>query len=156
MDAQSIPRPEDDSVSQTLLGETASLLAGRWRDLSPDFLTALYGHNVADDVAHYRPEELAAIAEQAWSFLLERKPGAPKIGFAPARLTPGIAVLDILNDDMPVPVQPIEKGPIHQNPGARCATFPRPCRHPSRPRRRLSVQRYNHPRSCETPRAVRW
>jgi glutamate dehydrogenase len=101
MDAKSIPRSSDESAGHTLLDETASLLAGRWRELSPDFLTALYGHTAADDIAHYRPEELAAIAEQAWSFLQERKPGVPKIGFTLARLTPGIAVLDILNDDMP-------------------------------------------------------
>ncbi|MGD0418596.1 MAG: NAD-glutamate dehydrogenase [Xanthobacteraceae bacterium] len=101
MDAQSIPRPEHDAASQTLLDEAASLLARRWRDLSPDFLPALYGHIAPEDIEHYRSEELAAIAEQAWSFLLERKPGAPKISFTPARLTPGVTVLDILNEDMP-------------------------------------------------------
>ncbi|MDR3422342.1 MAG: NAD-glutamate dehydrogenase [Xanthobacteraceae bacterium] len=100
MDVPSVP-PEENAASQTLLGQAASLLAGRWRDLSPDFLTELYGNTAPEDIEHYRPEELAAIGEQAWSFLLEREPGAPKIGFAPARLTPSVSVLDILNDDMP-------------------------------------------------------
>jgi glutamate dehydrogenase len=101
MAVQSIPRPEDERTDQTLLGAAAALIAGRWRDFPPDFLTELYSRTAADDLAAYRPEELAAIGEQAWSFLMERKAGAAKIGFAPARLTPGIAVLEILNDDMP-------------------------------------------------------
>jgi glutamate dehydrogenase len=101
MAVQNIPRPEDDGESQTLLGAVASLLAGRWREMSPDFVAELYGHAAADDLERYPPEQLAAIAEEAWSFLLERKPGAPKIAFAPARLTPGVTVLNILNDDMP-------------------------------------------------------
>ncbi len=101
MAVQSIPHPEDDRGNQTLLDATASLLVGRWRDFPPDFLTGLYGQAGHDDLERCPPQELAAIAEEAWSFMLERKPGAPKISFKPARLTPGIAVLDILNDDMP-------------------------------------------------------
>ena len=37
-----IPRPEDQSASQTLISEAAALVAGRWRDFPPDFLAALY------------------------------------------------------------------------------------------------------------------
>jgi len=101
MAVQNIPRAEDEHAGQLLLEAAAALIAGRWRDFPPDFLAALYGPNAADDLARYPPEELAAIGEQAWSFLLERKPGAAKIAFEPARLTPGVAVLDIVNDDMP-------------------------------------------------------
>jgi glutamate dehydrogenase len=88
-------------IHKTSLDAAAELIAGRWRDFPPTFLTAVYGNKVADDLEHYPPQELAAIAEQAWSFLMERKAGTAKIAFEPARLTPGIAVLDILNDDMP-------------------------------------------------------
>ena len=102
MAVQNIPRPEGDPAGQTLIGAAAAILAGRRRDIPQDFLAELYGHAVPDDLARYRPEALAGIAEQSWSFLLERQPGgAPKIGFAPVRSTPGVAVLDILNDDMP-------------------------------------------------------
>jgi glutamate dehydrogenase len=101
MAVQNIPRPEDDATGQTLVEAATTLIAGRWRDFPPDFLAALYDRASPDDLERYQPEELAAIGEQAWTFLSDRKPGVPKIDFAPARLTPGVAVLDILNDDMP-------------------------------------------------------
>ena len=101
MAVQNIPRPTEEGASQTLIAEAAALAAGRWRDFPPDFFAALYGRAPPDDLERYRPEELAAIGEEAWSFLAERKPGAAKIAFTPARLTPGVTVLDVLNDDMP-------------------------------------------------------
>ena len=101
MAVQNIPRPEDKAASQTLIGEAAALVAARWRDFPPDFFAALYGRAAPDDLERYRPEELAAIGEQAWTFLSERKPGTAKIAFSPARLSPDVAVLEILNDDMP-------------------------------------------------------
>ena len=54
-----------------------------------------------EDFARYRPEELAGIAEQSWALLQERKSGAPKIRFEPAAAKPGVAVLEMINDDMP-------------------------------------------------------
>jgi len=88
MNVQDIPRPEDDAAAQTLIETAAALLAERRRDIPPDFLAKLFGHAVPDDLERYRPEELAGIAEHAWSFLQQRKPGAPKIAFAPAVATP--------------------------------------------------------------------
>jgi glutamate dehydrogenase len=107
MAVQNIPRPQDRAANQTLIGEAAALVAGRWRDFPPDFFDALFGRATPDDLERYRPEELAAIGEQAWTFISERKPGAAKIAFTPARLTPDVAVLEILNDDMPFLVDSI-------------------------------------------------
>src|ERR1700733_2317298 len=101
MAVQNIPRPADEGTSRPLITEAAALAAGRWRDFPPDFFAALYGRAPPDDLERYRPEELAAIGEEAWTFLSERTPGSAKISFAPARLSPGVTVLDILNDDMP-------------------------------------------------------
>ena len=101
MAVQNIPRQEDDAASETLVGAANALIAGRWRDFPPDFLAGLYGQASPDDLERYSAVELAAIGEEAWSFLMERTPGALKISFTPARLTPSAAVLDILNDDMP-------------------------------------------------------
>jgi len=101
MAVQNIPRSEADGQRLTLIGAAAALVAGRWRNFPPDFFADLYARAVPDDLERYRPEELAAFGEQAWTLLLERKPGAAKIDCAPARLTPGITVLEILNDDMP-------------------------------------------------------
>ena len=101
MAVQNIPRPDTKGASQTLIGEAAALAAERRRDLPPDFFAALYGRAAPDDLDRYRPEELAAIGEQAWTFISERKPGTAKVACAPGRLTPDVTVLEILNDDMP-------------------------------------------------------
>src|SRR5262249_27384759 len=54
-----------------------------------------------DDLVRLSPDELAAVGEQSWSFLLQRQSDLPKIAFRAAPAGAGIAVLDILNDDMP-------------------------------------------------------
>ncbi len=101
MAVQNIPRPADDHTSRVLIDAAAAILAGRLRDIPPGYLADLFGHATLDDLESYQPEELAGIAEHSWSFLLERKPGAAKIGFAPVDAAAGLAVLEILNDDMP-------------------------------------------------------
>src|SRR5277367_856649 len=101
MAVQNIPRSHDDPARETLVGAATTVLAGRRRDIPLDFLAELYGRAVPDDLERYSPEELAGLAEQSWSFLLERKPGAPKITFTSARSLRGLAVLEVLNDDMP-------------------------------------------------------
>ncbi len=59
-----------------------SLLAERRRDIPPDFLAAAATATPRPTILPVTaPDELAAIAEQAWSFLAERKPGAAKIRF---------------------------------------------------------------------------
>jgi glutamate dehydrogenase len=101
MNLQDIPRAGDDRTGLALVVAAASLLAERRRDIPRDFLAALYGYAVPDDLARYRADELAAIAEQSWALLATRKNGAPNIRFEPAALTPNVAMLEIVNDDMP-------------------------------------------------------
>jgi glutamate dehydrogenase len=101
MNVQDFPRANDDRSSLALVVAAASLLAERRSDIPRDFLAALYGYAAPEDLARYRAEELAAIAEQSWSLLATRKSGTPNIRFEPAALTPRVAVLEIVNDDMP-------------------------------------------------------
>jgi glutamate dehydrogenase len=100
MNVQDSPRAEAGRAGLTPIGAAAAVLAGRRHDIPPDFLPELFGRAVPDDLARYRPEELAGFAEQSWSFLQEHKAGTAKLGFAPAT-APGLAVLEILNDNMP-------------------------------------------------------
>jgi glutamate dehydrogenase len=101
MNVQDIPRTGDDGTSQPLIGAAAAALATARPDIPADFLAALFGLAVPDDLERYGPEQLAAIAAQSWSFLAERKAGAPKVRFEPAAMTRGVSVLEIVNDDMP-------------------------------------------------------
>jgi glutamate dehydrogenase len=102
MAVQNIPRPDDHQSRENLVGAAAAVLAARRRDIPGDFLAELYGRAAAEDLERYSPAELAGIAEQSWSFLLQRPPAAPKIALGPPlSSTASVAVLDILNDDMP-------------------------------------------------------
>ncbi len=101
MAVQNIPRPEDDQARESITAAAAAVLAARRRDIPRDFVVELYGRAAADDLERCSPDELAGIAEQTWSFLLQRPPAAPKVAFAPPGPLSGIAVLEILNDDMP-------------------------------------------------------
>jgi glutamate dehydrogenase len=93
--------PGADRARSAVIEAAAAVLAQRNPDIPQHFIADLFGRAAPEDFAHYRPEELAGIAEQSWALLQERKPGAPKIGFEPAAAKPGIAVLEIINDDMP-------------------------------------------------------
>jgi glutamate dehydrogenase len=95
------PRAAEEDATQSLIGAAAGVLAGRRPDIPRNFLADLYGQALPDDLQHYAADELARIAEQSWSFLQERKPGAAKIGFARASFSRGEAILEIVNDDMP-------------------------------------------------------
>ena len=101
MAVQNIPRPDDEQARESLVGAAAAVLAARRRDIPGDFVVELYARAAPDDLERCSPEELAGIAEQSWSFLLQRPPAAPKVAFAPRPSSPAIAVLEILNDDMP-------------------------------------------------------
>jgi glutamate dehydrogenase len=101
MAVQNIPRPQDDQARESLAAAAAAVLAGRRRDIPREFVLELYARAAPDDLERCSPDELADMAEQSWSFLLQRPPAAPKVAFAPRPASPGIAVLEILNDDMP-------------------------------------------------------
>jgi glutamate dehydrogenase len=101
MNVQDFPLNADDSTAQALIGAAGAVLAKRRSDIPGAFLAELLGSAVPDDLQRYGPDELAAIAERSWSLFTERKAGAPKISFEPAPVTRTVAVLDIINDDMP-------------------------------------------------------
>ena len=107
MEVKDIPPGGADSASMALIDAAAALLAKRKRDIPDGFLAELFGLAVPEDIARSSPEELAGIAEQAWSFLADRNGGVAKIRFEPAAAARGTAVLEIVNDDMPFLVDSI-------------------------------------------------
>ena len=115
MNVQDFPHTTDDSAGQALIGAAAAALARRRPDIPDTFLAELLGSAVPDDLQRYGPDELAAIAERSWSLFATRKAGAPKISFepAPAPATRTVAMLDIINDDMPFLLDSVV-GELHQ------------------------------------------
>ncbi len=96
-----MPGTADDHASAALIDAAAVILAKRGRDIPDDFLAKLFGLAVPEDLQRCTANELAAIAEQSWSYLAERKAGEAKMRFEPSAAIHGISVLDIVNDDMP-------------------------------------------------------
>ncbi|MDP2619443.1 MAG: NAD-glutamate dehydrogenase [Hyphomicrobiales bacterium] len=82
------------------------------RDIDADatgFIALLLAHGIADDLAQYSYEDVAAVALDAWEHLQRRKPGRHKIRIANPDIsvlseygwrTP-VTVIDITNDNMP-------------------------------------------------------
>src|SRR5258708_9376900 len=103
MNVQDFPLNADDGAAQALVDAASAALAKHRSDIPASFLGELLGSAAPDDLRRYGPDELAAIAQRSWSLFAERKAGAPKISFepAPAPATRTVAVLDIVNDDMP-------------------------------------------------------
>ncbi|HYA72227.1 MAG TPA: NAD-glutamate dehydrogenase domain-containing protein, partial [Roseiarcus sp.] len=97
MNLQELSRPSPDDR----VGSAAALLAARRGDIPPEFVGEFYAHAAPDDLERYRADELADIAERAFTFLSARKSGELKIRFEPTAASHGAAVLDIINDDMP-------------------------------------------------------
>jgi glutamate dehydrogenase len=94
-------RSEGGRSSQSMLRSAAAALALREPGVPEDFLEDFFGQAPSEDLGRYRPQELAAIADESWAFFAQRTPGVPKLRLVQADMASGISVLDIVNDDMP-------------------------------------------------------
>src|SRR5262245_6165686 len=98
---------EEERAGRRLIEQMSTILTGLRDDMPDGFAEALFAHAAPEDLLAYEPRELAALAEEAWSFLSDRKPGAPKIRFESragplgAERIKAVSVLEIVNDDMP-------------------------------------------------------
>jgi glutamate dehydrogenase len=95
----------DEERAEAALISAAAKLAS-FDGTPADFVAALFAHAPPEDLLRYDPAQLAALAQNAWSFLAARNPGSPKIRFegatsAAAAPRRSDSVLEIVNDDMP-------------------------------------------------------
>jgi glutamate dehydrogenase len=94
----------DEERGEVALIAAAARLAGA-SGTPAEFVEGLFAHAPPEDLLRYDPAQLAALAEDAWSFLAVRKSGAPKIRFEGPAMAPAQrrsdSVLEIVNDDMP-------------------------------------------------------
>jgi glutamate dehydrogenase len=106
--APELPAGSDDREAQALIVEADGLLTAAHGDMPGGFLAELFSRAAPEDLLRYQAPALAVLAERAWSFLSEpRRPGTAKIRFElPAAASTDkrladVAVLEIVNDDMP-------------------------------------------------------
>jgi len=96
---------EEEQVAALLVATAGTLLESQGTGAPKAFVDALFGLTVPEDVVRYDAREVAALAEAAWGFLAERKPGASKIRLevpaAAGERLRSISVLEVVNDDMP-------------------------------------------------------
>ena len=98
---------EEERAARRLIEQTTTILTGLRDDMPAGFAPALFGRAAPEDLTAYEAREVAALAEEAWAFLSDRKPGAPKMrldsrpGPIGAERVKSVSVLEIVNDDMP-------------------------------------------------------
>ena len=91
---------------RSLIDAAGAMLRAERGDMPPGFVQLLFGRTAPEDLATFEPRELAALAREAWAFLVLRKPGQAKIRFEAPPIESGpslkaVSILEIVNDDMP-------------------------------------------------------
>jgi glutamate dehydrogenase len=104
--AVEFPVSEQNNAAHAVIELAGAALAKRRNDIPAAFVAQLFGRAVPEDVLRYAPADLADLAERAFDFLDERRPGAPKIRCETVALKQSdgrksVSVIEIANDDMP-------------------------------------------------------
>ena len=71
--------PRRSAAAQRLIEQMGTILTGLRDDMPAGFAASLFSRAAPEDLVVYEPRELAALAEEAWAFLFDRKAGVPKI-----------------------------------------------------------------------------
>ncbi len=107
MPVANLPGTDEERAAQALIAAAGKVLGGKHRDVPEGFVAALFSRAVPEDLMRYDARELAELAADAWAFLADRKPGAPKVRLESPAVTADherlktTSVLEIVNDDMP-------------------------------------------------------
>lgn len=121
---------EEERIAHRLVEQANDALKGRDGGVDAGFVSRLFEHAAPEDLVGYSPDEIAALAEQAWQFLQSRKPGNPKIRFANPDMPPAaarlksISVIEIVNDDMPFLVDSVMSALTDHNLSIRLVVHP--------------------------------
>jgi len=98
---------EDERAARRLIEQAGTIVTGLYGDMPESFAAQLFARAAPEDLTRYEPRELAALAEEAWAFLKERRPGAGKVRFESrpgpigAEHIKTVSIIEIVNDDMP-------------------------------------------------------
>src|SRR6476646_8091020 len=104
--ANELPASPDESTARGVIEKASAALGKRRREIPAGFVAQLFGRSVPEDLARYGAEDVAALAERAYDFMTDRAPGTPKIrcdnvALAASGDGKSVAVIEIVNDDMP-------------------------------------------------------
>ena len=97
---------DEDRAARRLVEQAVGILRGL-RDIPPSFPPLLFALVSPEDLVRYEAREVAELAEAAWLYLQDRRPGVPKIrlesrgGPIGAARIKTVSVIEIVNDDMP-------------------------------------------------------
>ena len=72
---------DEDRAARRLIEQAGTILNGLRGDMPESFAAMLFAGAPPEDLIRYEARELAELAEAAWLFLQQRKPGTPKIRF---------------------------------------------------------------------------
>jgi glutamate dehydrogenase len=98
---------EDERAARRLIDQAGTIVTGLYGDMPESFAAQLFARAAPEDLMRYEPRELAALAEEAWAFLKERRPGTSKVRFDSrpgpigAEHIKTVSIVEIVNDDMP-------------------------------------------------------
>jgi glutamate dehydrogenase len=98
---------DDERAARRLVEQAGTILKGLRGDMPESFAPLMYAGASPEDLVRYEPRELAEMAEAAWLFLQERKPGASKIRFESrpgptgAERVKSVSIIELINNDMP-------------------------------------------------------
>src|SRR3989440_6048614 len=98
---------DDERAARCLIEQAGTILKGLGGDRPESFALLMFAGVSPEDLVRYEPRELADLAESAWLFLQQRKPGIPKIRFESrpgpmgAERIKSVSIIEIINNDMP-------------------------------------------------------
>src|ERR1044071_5528181 len=71
---------DEERAARRLIDQAGNILRGLL-DVPSSFAPLLFARVSPEDLTRYEARELADLAEAAWLFLQDRRPGAPKVRF---------------------------------------------------------------------------
>jgi glutamate dehydrogenase len=98
---------DEERAGRRLIEQAGTILNGLRGDLPGNFAPLMFAGVSPEDLVRYEARELAELAEAAWLFLQQRKPGPPKIRFESrtgpmgAERIKSVSIIEMINNDMP-------------------------------------------------------
>src|SRR2546421_6331737 len=121
---------DDERAARCLIEQAGTILKGLRGDMPESFALLMFADVSSEDLVRYESRELADLAEAAWLFLQQRKPGPPKIRFESrtgpmgAERIKAVSIIEMINNDMPFLLDSVMAELTQQNVDVRLVLHP--------------------------------